>query len=76
MQGSLFPVFAASDAIYTNMVDFMKNVKPVSNLDTGKAIFWSFIAGYSAKFAPRLLHRATDDVEPPPASKKNDKGVG
>lgn len=63
LQGSLFPAFSATDWPYGDMLSFMNEVKPVTNADAAKAVFWSFIAGFSAKFAPSLLHRASNDGE-------------
>lgn len=57
VQGSLFPQFASVDDSYTNMIDYLNNVKPLHNVDTAKALVWSFIAGYSERFVPDMLSK-------------------
>ncbi len=67
LQGSLFPQFSSAGDKYTNMYDYMRNMRPATNVDTAKALFWAFVAGYSAKFVPRLLSGVSKDTAPPPA---------
>lgn len=57
VQGSLFPQFASVDEPYTNMIDYLNHVKPLHNIDTAKALVWSFISGYSERFVPDMLSK-------------------
>ena len=59
IEGALFPRFDANEVGYDDMLDYMNAVKPKTNSDTAKVLFWSFITGYSAKFVPNLLISVT-----------------
>jgi hypothetical protein len=70
IQGALFPQFTADKNDYENMLKYMSDVKPATNGDVAKALFWSFVTGYSAKFVPNLLLNVTSRTAADGARKK------
>lgn len=73
IQGALFPQFIADKNDYENMLKYMSDVKPATNGDVAKALFWSFVTGYSAKFVPNLLLNVTSKSAADGASPKSDE---
>jgi hypothetical protein len=64
LSGELFPSFRSATQRYDNMLEYMQRVKPSTNADTAKALFWAFIAGYSTRFVPGLLRaKGGDDAD-------------
>ncbi len=56
VQGDLFPeIDCVKEAVCDNISNLMKNYWPVEPSDYGKALVWSFIAGFSERFVPDLL---------------------
>ena len=65
LQGSLFPSFQSTDKKFTDLTEFIKQTGFASNLDAAKAIFWSFIAGFSEKFVPNILDKIVEKWKMP-----------
>jgi len=63
LAGQLFPQFSGTDSAYRNMVSFLTDVFPTTNLDTGKVLIWSFIAGFSERLIPNVLDRLASQAE-------------
>ena len=64
IQGSLFPEYP--DIEIKTISDFyywVKNGHPVSGEDVSKLLFWSFIAGFSERFVPQVIMKATNQVD-------------
>lgn len=56
VQGALFPVMACEDGqICKSLSQLMQNYLPLTPEDYGKALVWSFVAGFSERFVPDLL---------------------
>ncbi len=56
VQGDLFPdIDCVKDATCETISQLMKNYWPVEPTDYGKALVWSFVAGFSERFVPDLL---------------------
>jgi hypothetical protein len=63
LAGQLFPQFRGIDLDYDRMSNFLTGVKPMTNIDTGKVLIWSFIAGFSEKLIPNVLDRLASQAE-------------
>jgi hypothetical protein len=57
LAGQLFPQFSGTDKVYDSMFGFLTEVVPATNLDAGKVLIWSFIAGFSERLIPNVLDR-------------------
>ena len=56
VQGDLFPeIDCVKGTKCDNIANLMKNYWPVEPSDYGKALVWSFVAGFSERFVPDLL---------------------
>ena len=60
--GELFPHFSSTDDAFETMSLFLTKVKPLTNLDTGKVLIWSFVAGFSEKLIPNVLDRLANEA--------------
>src|SRR5262245_43246346 len=76
IQGALFPQFSAEKNDYETMLKCMSDVKPATNGDVAKALFWSFVTGYSAKFVPNLLLNVTSKSAADGTSPKSGEETG
>lgn len=63
LAGQLFPQFRGVELDYDRMSNFLTGVKPMTNIDTGKVLIWSFIAGFSEKLIPNVLDRLASQAE-------------
>jgi hypothetical protein len=63
LAGQLFPQFRGIELDYDRMSNFLTGVKPMTNIDTGKVLIWSFIAGFSEKLIPNVLDRLASQAE-------------
>lgn len=70
LQGSLFPKFAGSDALYENLEQMFSVVKPETTLDVAKVLLWSFVAGFFEKFIPNILDKIAGEVENMPLNEQ------
>ena len=64
IQGNLFPEYP--NFKIENINDFYNWVKkchPKSGEEVAKLLFWSFIAGFSERFVPQVIMKATSQVE-------------
>ena len=57
LAGQLFPEFTGTEKVYDSMFGFLTEVVPATNLDAGKVLIWSFIAGFSERLIPNVLDR-------------------
>lgn len=55
LQGELFPKFSNLSGDYESLEKLLVGVAPEKNIDAAKALFWSFIAGFSERFIPNIL---------------------
>jgi hypothetical protein len=63
LAGQLFPQFTGTEKPYGGMLGFLSDVVPATNLDTGKVLIWSFIAGFSERMIPNVLDRLASQAE-------------
>ncbi len=55
--GELFPQFqGVKEVSYTHMIEFIRACKPATDQDVAKVLVWSFVAGYSERFVPNIIH--------------------
>ncbi|WP_440941237.1 hypothetical protein [Immundisolibacter sp.] len=63
VQGHLFPGFyvpAFGDPPTTaDLVRFLTTAYPSQGADLAKLVFWSFVAGFSERFVPQIIHSIT-----------------
>ena len=61
IEGTMFPEFAVptfDDPPTTeNIVDLLRQTYPKTAGDFAKLIFWSFVAGFSERFVPQIIHK-------------------
>ncbi len=58
VSGELFPQFSQASEQLKDPKHFMRSMLSATNGDLAKALFWSFIAGFSERFVPTLLSSA------------------
>ena len=64
LQGPFFPSFSPQDGKeYVRFREFLSDVDPSQNIDAAKALFWSFVAGFSERFVPNLLDKISNDAK-------------
>lgn len=59
VQGELFPIYNSSEFKISNIKTFyfwLENNYPKTGEDVAKLLFWSFVAGFSERFVPRLIN--------------------
>ena len=64
VQGGLFPVYPEFEI--SNVIDFfnwVENSYPKTGEDVSKLLFWSFVAGFSERFVPQVIRKATSQAE-------------
>jgi hypothetical protein len=61
VQGALFPKITVAAQPYTDLSEFMTYTHLESFADAAKALFWSFIAGYSERFMPSIIDKLLAD---------------
>jgi hypothetical protein len=63
LQGALFPKFqnGQDNGHFIKIQDFLRDLKPLTNMDMAKVLVWSFIAGYSEKFVSGIIPRVESD---------------
>ena len=68
LQGDLFPAYP--EFTISNVKEFfawVENGYPLTGADVAKSLFWSFVAGFSERFVPQVImkatSRATDDAD-------------
>lgn len=65
VRGHLFPEFYVptfhSPPTTEDVVAFLKTSYPVSAPDVAKFVFWSFVAGFSERFVPQIIHKVSRD---------------
>jgi len=68
IKGDLFPQFHLSPVNLRSddFQNFVANWQPVAPVDYGKALVWSFIAGFSERFVPDLLERFASSQQQAP----------
>ena len=63
IEGSVFPTFAMpvfdNPPTTQNIVDLLKETYPQTPVDFAKFIFWSFVAGFSERFVPQIIHNVS-----------------
>lgn len=57
VSGDLIPEFFKSDKPYTGVIDFLNNTAPKNYDDAAKMLVWAFLAGYSERFVPNIIHK-------------------
>ncbi len=60
VSGEMFPQFSHGSEQLENPKSFMRSMLPKTNGDFAKALFWSFIAGFSERFVTTLLSGAAN----------------
>ncbi len=65
LEGSLFPSFHvpafADPPVDENLKSFFAKTYPRSPADFAKLAFWSFVAGFSERFVPRIVKKLSDE---------------
>jgi hypothetical protein len=63
----MFPRFTVPEFAVPPSSQDMKNLftstYPTAGADFAKLIFWSFIAGFSERFVPQIISKASSDQE-------------
>ena len=63
IQGHLFPSFYipafASPPSTGDIVGFLGKTYPAQGSDVAKLIFWSFVAGFSERLVPQIIHKVS-----------------
>lgn len=66
IQGHLFPSFFISEFSIppstSDVVSFLTTTYPSQGSDIAKLIFWSFVAGFSERFVPQIIHKVSQGV--------------
>ncbi|MCO6454139.1 MAG: hypothetical protein J5I93_02385 [Pirellulaceae bacterium] len=62
LQGSLFPKFN-SEAPYLNLSSFADSMRPATNGDVAKALFWAFMAGFAEGLVPNIIDKVGKQAE-------------
>ena len=61
IEGSMFPEFYTAPfeekPTTENIINLLKETYPKSAEDFAKFIFWSFVAGFSERFVPQIIHK-------------------
>lgn len=65
IESSLFPKFYipkfdTSRTTLKDLICFFKETYPESGRDFAKLAFWSFVAGFSERFVPQIIHKLSD----------------
>ncbi len=63
VSGALFPEFSGLEDSFKNAQSMMGAVKTNTNLDSIKALIWSFIAGFSERMVPNILDKIIKESE-------------
>ena len=67
IEGAMFPRFSVPEFAVPPSSQDMKNLftstYPTAGPDFAKLIFWSFIAGFSERFVPQIISKASSDKE-------------
>lgn len=68
VEGHLFPSFYMpafnTPPTTSDLVAFLKTSYPASGPDVAKFIFWSFVAGFSERFVPQIVHQVSNGESP------------
>lgn len=62
LQPDLLPKFDCLGDAFAGVLELMRCVRPSSNADAAKALFWAFVGGFSEYLVPNIL----DQVRPAP----------
>ena len=79
IQGAMFPTFfpitieSDLDKVVESFWNWFTKSCPESGPDIAKLLFWSFVAGFSERFVPQIIRKATDKADDNiiPADEKN-----
>jgi len=67
IQGHLFPDFSITDfsnpPTTRDVVVFLTKTYPSQGSDIAKLIFWSFVAGFSERFVPQIIHTVSQNAK-------------
>ncbi len=67
IDGHLFPDFSiakfSASPTTEDVVVFLTKTYPSQGADIAKLIFWSFVAGFSERFVPQIIHKVSSSVE-------------
>jgi len=64
LSGPLFPDFAcreSADGACDSFQEFIRDWRPKTATDQAKSIVWGFVAGFSERFVPNIIHRAATE---------------
>lgn len=62
LQGSLFPKFN-SGTPFLNLASFADSMRPATNGDVAKALFWAFMAGFAEGLVPNIIDKVGKQAE-------------
>ena len=66
IDGHMFPDFAIASFAKTptteDIVGFLNQTYPAQGSDLAKLIFWSFVAGFSERFVPQIIHKVSSSA--------------
>ena len=67
IDGHMFPNFSIAQfskyPTTDDVVGFLTKTYPSQGSDIAKLIFWSFVAGFSERFVPQIIHKVSSSAE-------------
>lgn len=67
LEGAMFPKYIHATLDHQNITSsfltWLKKTFPATGADIAKLLFWSFVAGFSERFVPQVIRKATIDLD-------------
>lgn len=67
LEGAMFPKYIHAPIDQKNLIESFTNwltaTFPQSGPDIAKLLFWSFVAGFSERFVPQIIHKTAEKVD-------------